>query len=160
MIITTLTIPFLKSKIIYYSEKNKDMNTKNIQNIFSDILNTKSDHYPVNIIAASTAADILGIDIQLIKQKISTLKSLPARKELIKSIEGIKIYDDIKSTTPWATLKAIKSLGKHFNFKTLLFNENFHVQLFLHCKYLTACRYLLYLAVYQFLEGNYHYYNL
>ena len=106
-------IPFLKSKIIYYSEKNKDMNTKNIQNIFSDILNTKSDHYPVNIIAASTAADILGIDIQLIKQKISTLKSLPARKELIKSIEGIKIYDDIKSTTPWATLKAIKSLGKH-----------------------------------------------
>ncbi len=104
-------IPSLESRIIYYSEKNKEMNTKNIQKIFEEITNTKSTQYPINVLAASTVADELGLEYQDIRRSLHSLSTLPARKELIKITGGVKIYNDIKSTTPWATLKAVESLG-------------------------------------------------
>lgn len=98
----------LNSKIVYYSAKNKLMNSKNIQSIFDAIMNIKSDQYPENILAASSAALIADIPVGEILPAVDRIRKLPARLELIAEIKGIKIYDDIKSTTPWASLRAVE----------------------------------------------------
>lgn len=107
------SIKDLKSKIFYFSEENHKMNTKNIQNMYSSILSTYTNQFPINILAASTAADVLGIDRQKIKDSLSGVTSLQARMQYITSISGINFYDDIKSTTPWATIKAIEKLKQN-----------------------------------------------
>lgn len=104
---------FLKSKVLFYSEKSKEMNTKDIQKIYSHIMNTKSTHYHDNILAATTVAYELGSKIENIQESIIALATLPARSEYIGTVNNIKFYDDIKSTTPWSTLKAISILDRN-----------------------------------------------
>lgn len=99
-----------KSKIYYYSEKDINMNIKSIQEIFDIILSKKSRQYLINLLAASTAANIMGISSAVIRDNITNIKSLPARLELLGKIRQIWVYNDIKSTTPWATIKGIEEL--------------------------------------------------
>lgn len=103
----------INSNIYYYSEKNQKMNTKNIQKIYKNVMNNNSIHYPENILAAATAANILGVSISSIKKNLPSLQSLTARMEYIGTNRGIRFYDDIKSTTPWATIRALEKLGKN-----------------------------------------------
>lgn len=103
--------PKLISQVLFFSEKSRNVNTKNIQKIYGQIMSTKNDHLSINLLAASTTADLLGINCNQILSNLSKIHSLPARVEYIGKIGGIKFYDDIKSTTPWATLAAIKHLG-------------------------------------------------
>lgn len=102
----------LKSKIIYFSAKNRNVNIKSIQNIYDYFLSNKSCHYLDNILAASSTATIFSIDPKIIKESIKKLPPLQARLNYMVSINGISFYDDIKSTTPWATLAAVSKLGK------------------------------------------------
>jgi UDP-N-acetylmuramoylalanine--D-glutamate ligase len=101
----------LKSKVIYFSTKNKNMNKKSVQEIYESYMNKKSDHYLENILAASTAANILSVDKKTIRDSVPNISSLPARLEYLITISGIKFYDDIKSTTPWATQAAVSKLN-------------------------------------------------
>lgn len=100
----------LDSKVVYFSEENKEMNIKVIQNIFQEIMNTKIDQYNINILAAATAAIIMNTKIDQINKTIPKLKPLPARIAYICNIDGRNFYDDIKSTTPWATSAALNKL--------------------------------------------------
>lgn len=102
----------LPSKVLYFSQNSSRLNTKNIQKLFSKITSIKSDQYLQNILASLTVIDNLGIDIEQILEVLPQLKPLTARMELLVSYGGIKIYNDIKSTTPWATLAALEKLGK------------------------------------------------
>lgn len=102
----------LKSNIIYYSSKSNNMNTKNVQKLFSKLMNTKSSQFSQNILASLTVMDLLNLDITQFVPSITHFPPLPARCQLIKTIHGIAVYNDIKSTTPWATLEAIKQLKK------------------------------------------------
>lgn len=104
---------YLKSDIVYFSEKNNKVNIKDVQKIYDFFSNKDSVHYIVNILAASTLAVKLGINFTQITKTITHVKPLPARLEYVSEINGIKIYDDIKSTTPWATLKALNKLGEN-----------------------------------------------
>lgn len=99
-----------KSNIVYYSAKNPLMNTLNIQKIRKFLLSINSEQYHENLLAASTAAITLGIPAEQILENLPLIPGLPARMEKIGSVNGIKIYDDIKSTTPWATLYALDAL--------------------------------------------------
>lgn len=103
----------LKSKVIYFSGNYLEMNTKSIQKIHQQIMSNKSDHYPMNILAGMSAAEILGISAEELFKSLQKIKSLQARMELLQSSDDFKIYDDIKSTTPWATLAGLKKLGKN-----------------------------------------------
>lgn len=103
----------IKSKVIYFSEKYPKMNTKNIQKVHSRIMSMKSDHFLSNLLAGLTVADFWGIDIDEYAAFLLQIKSLPGRLELLRTMNGINIYNDIKSTTPWATLAAIKKLGEN-----------------------------------------------
>jgi len=101
----------LKLKVLYYSSKNKSMNTKNIQSIYEYIMSIKSDQYTENLLAVGTIADVLGFESQFIKKHLPNILGLPARMQLIEEVNGVKFFDDIKSTTPWATLAALEKLG-------------------------------------------------
>lgn len=102
----------LNSKVIYFSGKYQEMNTKNIQRVYSEIMSMKSDHYLANLLAGFAIIDVLGINIEQIISFLPQVKPLPARLELVQTVQGIKIYNDIKSTTPWGTLAALAKLGK------------------------------------------------
>ncbi len=103
----------LKSKIIYFSGKYIEMNTKSIQKIHTQIMNNKSDHYAMNILAGMTVCDFLGLSVEKMLKIMPQIQSLPARLELLETFDNIRFYDDIKSTTPWATLAGLKKLGKN-----------------------------------------------
>src|SRR3990167_3686160 len=87
-----------------------ELNIKAIQNIYSMLLKTKSNHYMENILAASTVSLLQNIPIVFLTKIIDGLPALPARLEKMASVNGTNIYDDIKSTTPWSTLAALDKL--------------------------------------------------
>ena len=98
----------LNSQRFYYSLKEKNMNIKSVRNIYDELMNIKSVHYPENILAVSTVAKILDINDKTIIETIAKSEGLPARIQEIGNYQGTKFIDDIKSTTPWATLAALK----------------------------------------------------
>lgn len=102
----------IKSKTVYYSEENIRMNTKNIQKIYYKLLNNKSVHYFTNILAAYTVLDILHIPLENAVEFPKKINNLPARLELIFKNKIFRIYNDLKSTTPWAGIRGIRHLGK------------------------------------------------
>ncbi len=101
----------IKSQIIYYSVKSQDKNNISIQNSFHILKNINSDQYFGNILAASTVANLLNIPNKEILKSLGKTQSLPARLQLIDTVSGIGIYDDIKSTTPWATMAALERIS-------------------------------------------------
>lgn len=105
------TSRLLKSETSFFSVKDRNMNTKNIQSIYSRIMNKKSNHYQSNILAAMTVMDILQIPLDNVLNVISKISSLPARVEKIGNISGVEFYNDIKSTTPWATMAGLRKLA-------------------------------------------------
>ncbi len=101
----------LSSKIYFFSAKDKNMNIKNTQDIYDHFLSNKNIHYFDNILAASTAAFILGIQSAQIIDTLPKILPLTGRLKLISEVSGIRFFNDIKSTTPWATLAAVAKLG-------------------------------------------------
>lgn len=103
----------LKSKVFYYSEEIRNMNTESVQYIYNILMNNNSIHYNINILAAITAVELLGIKSDQSAKYLSKTTALPARLQPMGDIHGVNFYDDIKSTTPWATLSAINKLGSN-----------------------------------------------
>jgi UDP-N-acetylmuramoylalanine--D-glutamate ligase len=103
----------LKSKVIYYSSNIRNMNNLNIQKNYTNILNINCEQYLDNILACVTLLDTINIDIKRVIEVIEKSHKLKARLELIGEKSGIKFFDDIKSTTPWATMSAVKKIGKN-----------------------------------------------
>ncbi len=100
----------IKSKIQYFSEKDKIMNTKNIQKYYYQILNIKNTQLSINNIAALSVIDSLHLNFLKALSIINNIRPLPARLEKIATIKGIEIFNDIKSTTPWATISAVNQI--------------------------------------------------
>lgn len=131
----------LKSHVLYYSSKDLHRNTKDVQQIYKYYMNINTSQYIDNIIAASTAASVIGIKTETILTTIKNIQNLPARLDPIGVIQNINFYDDLKSTTPWATLKALEKLGKNTilicggrtkgidykNFATAIQNNSLHI---------------------------------
>lgn len=100
----------IKSKIIYFSEKYRKMNIKSIQKIYNQISNINNTQYLQNMLSASTCASLIGINNTTILNALKDVPTPKARMELIYKIGKINFYDDVKSTSPWATIKAIDKL--------------------------------------------------
>lgn len=103
----------LKSNVIFFSLLEKNKNSNEIASHFDEIIRANPNQYPSNLLAAGTTCSALGIDISKVLDALKTVPVFKARLELIKELDGIKIYDDIKSTTPWAALAALEKLGKN-----------------------------------------------
>jgi len=102
--------PTLKSTVMFFSRKNRQKNIISVQKIFKRLMSIKSNHYPENILAAVTLTLNAGLDSENIIKLLPAIPALTARLEKVGRINNIDIYNDIKSTTPWATLAAIDKL--------------------------------------------------
>ena len=67
-------------------------------------------HNVENIMAAVAAATVAGCDPARIREAVSEFDPLPHRIEYIGEVRGAKFYNDSKSTSPGATLRALESL--------------------------------------------------
>ena len=87
-----------KSKIIWFSSKDFPKNWK---------LNIVGEHNKENVAAALKVAEILKIPKAKVKKAVEGFKGVEHRLQFIKSVDGIKFYNDTTSTTPVALEKAL-----------------------------------------------------
>ncbi len=69
------------------------------------------EHNKENIMAAVAVAGALGCQQDPVQKSINEFRPLPHRMEFVLTIRGVNVYNDSKSTTPFATLRAIESLS-------------------------------------------------
>lgn len=86
------------------------------ENISQAIISTneislKGTHNHSNCLAIALIANIIGINSNIIKNALSTFKSLPHRLEPITCKNGKFFYNDSISTIPESTIHAVKSLS-------------------------------------------------
>lgn len=67
-------------------------------------------HNVENVMAAVAASTVMGCDPRLIREAVLEFDPLPHRIEYVGEIKGAKFYNDSKSTSPDATLRALESL--------------------------------------------------
>jgi UDP-N-acetylmuramoylalanine--D-glutamate ligase len=68
------------------------------------------DHYLKDIMFVVALADILGLDLNKVKETIKNFKPLEYRLEDMGIIDGINYYVDTIATIPEATMEAVKAL--------------------------------------------------
>jgi UDP-N-acetylmuramoylalanine--D-glutamate ligase len=64
-----------------------------------------------NVMAAVTAASLVGVHFDAIREAIKEFRPLPHRLEQVGTYDGITFYDDSIATVPDATLAALEALG-------------------------------------------------
>ncbi len=74
-------------------------------------LQIPGEHNRANALAAAVAAEAAGVTRRDIAQVLHTFRGLPNRLELIRTVGGVKYYNDTTATTPDATIAALKTLG-------------------------------------------------
>jgi UDP-N-acetylmuramoylalanine--D-glutamate ligase len=70
-------------------------------------------HNLQNIMATILTAYLLNVDVDKVIEKIKEFKPLSHRIEFVKEVEGVKFYNDSKSTTVQAVEKAIESFDEN-----------------------------------------------
>ncbi len=97
-------------------EEKTDVYCKNDEIVFGELslcLRNSAligEHNKENIMAAVAVAGILGCRREQMQKSIDEFRPLPHRMEFVLTARGVNVYNDSKSTTPFATLKAIESL--------------------------------------------------
>lgn len=69
------------------------------------------EHNRKNAAFARAVAQSMGIDDEVVKNILKTFSGLPGRLQLLGEKNGIAFYDDGNSTTPEATIAALKALA-------------------------------------------------
>ncbi len=73
--------------------------------------NLLGEHNLENIAAAYKVCQALNINSDLLFKTLTNFKGVPFRMELIKTWQGVKIYNDTTATSPEAGIQAIKTLS-------------------------------------------------
>ncbi len=71
----------------------------------------KGEHNKENILKAVQVAEVIGVPLKMIKKVVENFRGVEGRLEFLREYKGIKVYNDTNSTTPDATMVALKSLG-------------------------------------------------
>ena len=100
---------YFNSKDNYIKDNFIYVNNKPVINT-NDIL-LKGVHNYENILAVLVLMDILGIDFKYVLEVLKEFKGVEHRIEFVKEINGVKYYNDSKSTNPVATITALKSFS-------------------------------------------------
>jgi len=77
-------------------------------------------HNRYNAALALTAARTIQIPDDINRHALETFKGVPGRLELIREANGVKIYNDNSSTTPEATIAALRAVGDADNRRVIL----------------------------------------
>lgn len=73
------------------------------------------EHNLYNIACAVEALKELGLSMDEIKEGVELFEGVSGRLELVKELNGVKIYNDTTATTPDATLAGLRALSKNKN---------------------------------------------
>lgn len=73
------------------------------------------EHNRENIACAIAAARALDVSDLIIKKAVENFETVPGRLEYLRTIRGIKIYNDNNATTPDATIAGLQALGTRKN---------------------------------------------
>ena len=98
-------------KIIASKSKGKKIgvNPKSFKFFLPRDLKIRGEHNFKNAVMATTVALYLGIKKNRILKTVKNYRGLPYRLELIRTVKGVKIYNDSASTNPMTTRAAINS---------------------------------------------------
>ncbi len=99
--------PQMKGKVKNIRSKIINANIKNIPKSWH--VNLKGKHNLENIACAVEVARVLKVSEKIIKKVVENFKAIPGRMEFVKNIKGIEICNDTNSTTPEATIAALKA---------------------------------------------------
>lgn len=72
-------------------------------------LSVRGDHNLANVLAASMAAWLCGVDVEIIRRVLRDFRGIQLRMEEVATIDGVVYVNDIKATTPEAALAAVSS---------------------------------------------------
>lgn len=73
------------------------------------------EHNLYNAMYAALAAWLYGVPVSAIQSAVRAFRGLPNRLELIRTVHGIKFYNDTAATTPDGVIAALLALGKQKN---------------------------------------------
>jgi UDP-N-acetylmuramoylalanine--D-glutamate ligase len=76
-----------------------------------DKISLPGQHNLENILAATATAYLMGINPLIIQKAINSFSGIANRLELIRTINGVKYYNDTTATNPGATIAALKALS-------------------------------------------------
>ncbi len=82
-----------------------------VSNVPKWAIKLKGEHNLENIACAIEVARALNIKNEVIKDAVEKFEAPAGRLELVKEINGVKIYNDTNSCTPEATTVALRALG-------------------------------------------------
>lgn len=74
------------------------------------VLKVPGEHNRYNAALALEAARALGVDDAVTKKSLENFSALEGRLELVREVNGVRIYNDNNSTTPEAALVALRAL--------------------------------------------------
>ncbi len=110
-----------KKRKIFWFSKNKKINGAHLKNgwiFFGDKkimplseIQIPGEHNIENALAAVCVAKILRVPNNTIRRQISLFKGVPNRLELIRTLNGVRYYNDTTATAPDAAISALKTLG-------------------------------------------------
>lgn len=95
----------------------KNIKSKLIVADVKNIINYKfivpGEHQRENLACAVEVAKQFNIPISKIKQTVKNFKGLEGRLQYLKTVKGVKIYNDNNATTPEATISGIRALSEN-----------------------------------------------
>ncbi len=83
-------------------------NSKNVADVDFTIPGT---HQLANLACAVEAVKALGVSDTIIKKAVKNFKGVEGRLQYMKTVKGVKIYNDNNATTPEATMVGIEALS-------------------------------------------------
>ncbi|HVW82846.1 MAG TPA: UDP-N-acetylmuramoyl-L-alanine--D-glutamate ligase [Candidatus Paceibacterota bacterium] len=101
----------IKSRIVEASERDVPAEWE---------LTIPGAHNRYDAACALAAARAAGIADDVSREALESFKGVPGRLELVREINGVKIYNDTNSTTPEATIAALAALDPHGERKIVL----------------------------------------
>lgn len=99
----------ISGKEIAKKIKNKKIIPKSLSKSWE--LKITGEHNRENASLAREAAKVAGVSDKIIKKVLENFKSVEGRLEYMKTVRGVKIYNDNNATTPDATIRALEALG-------------------------------------------------
>jgi UDP-N-acetylmuramoylalanine--D-glutamate ligase len=96
----------------YQDEILADLVIANESDVPADwALKVPGEHNRYDAGCALAAARALGVDDETSRKALESFAGVPGRLELIREVNGVKVYNDTNATTPEATLAALRALS-------------------------------------------------
>lgn len=110
----------IKSTKYYFNNEDNYIKDNYIYIDNKPIINTneillKGNHNYENILACLLVLKVLNIDYSYALEVLKEFKGVEHRIEFVKTVNGVKYYNDSKSTNPVATITALKSFDNNIH---------------------------------------------